>query len=458
MIVLAQGDNIWTQGESPPSKALFLARGRVEYIWLNDGTEELVDVRDEGDLLGLTALIDSEPHRVTARVIEDSLFYSIEWQTLKDFLDTSDAALSYTRRHLFWATRGGRSLSIPRNQQIDASENALQAHLIGSKKIEIRNPKRLLTCSPSDSMDSVARQMIERRVPSMLIVDENRFPLGILTHSNIVRNVVVGNFSKTEPVENIMSSPVVTVAKNAYTTQAILHMLRDKIGQVCITEDGTTQSPALDVCSNYDLLVQSGQHPAGLLSEILHAQTKKRFRWVCDELKQIALSYLESGISATFLGQICAEIYDALTQRLIKQAKDTLDETSPLDREIPWLWMSVGSDGRREQILRTDMDNAIVFQDQGDTEKNESARDYFCKLAELVIDELALCGFSRCQGGVMALNRKWGRSNNEWEDEIKALRPGLQPRSHAARLNYIRHAFHRRRRKAIHPAPPVYFR
>ena len=234
-------------------------------------------MRDEGDLLGLTALIDSEPHRLTARVIEDRLFYSIGWQTIKDFLDTSDAALSYTRRHLFWATRGGRSLSIPRNQQIDASENALQAHLIGSKKIEIRNPQRLLTGSPSDSIDSVARQKIERRVPSMLIVNENRFPLEILTHSNVVNNVVVGNYNKTEAIENIMSSPVVTVAKNAYTTQAILHMLRDKIGQVCITEDGTTQSPALDVCSNNDLLVQSGQHPAGLLSEFLHAQTKKRF-------------------------------------------------------------------------------------------------------------------------------------------------------------------------------------
>ena len=73
---------------------------------------------------------------------------------------------------------------------------------------------------------------------------------------------------------------------------------------------------------------------------------------------------------------------------------------------IPWAWLSVGSDGRREQTLRTDMDNALVFAGSETAEADESHREIFLKLANKVIAKMVECGFSRCRGGVMASNPK----------------------------------------------------
>ena len=89
--------------------------------------------------------------------------------------------------------------------------------------------------------------------------------------------------------------------------------------------------------------------------------------------------------------------------------------------DLDWAWVSVGSDGRREQTLRTDMDNAIVFKSSGSTEKDQQIREQLTSLAESVIQKMIYCGFSRCQGNVMALNPKWCLSDQEWKKEILSI-------------------------------------
>ena len=48
---------------------------------------------------------------------------------------------------------------------------------------------------------------------------------------------------------------------------------------------------------------------------------------------------------------------------------------------VPYAWLALGSEGRREQTLRTDQDNAIVFADVS-PEEEEEVQGYFLDLAE----------------------------------------------------------------------------
>ena len=429
--VLVNGDTLWNQGDKPGEGVFFLARGRVEYHWRDEGKSELVDVRDVGDVLGLTALIESQPFRVTATVVEDAVLYVMPWSDLRALLEANDAARHYARRHLFWATRVGGRVTLPEPAPAAPStglpgrtKSILQAHLDGATVVEPRSPERLLSCLPEATAREAATLMIERRVPSILVVDEQKHPMGIVTHSNIVRRIIVDGLSVEQPVSAIMSVPVVTVAPRSSATAALLLMLRERIGQVVVTEDGTARSQALDICSEKDLLAHSGHHPAGLLREIRNARTPARFREICDDIESIALSYLEAGISSLFLGQICAELYDELAQRLLALEIAALEKEGRKTPGVAWAWLSVGSDGRREQILRTDMDNAIVFARGASAEADGAARAYFLELAERVVARLVECGFSRCQGGVMACNPRWCRTDEEWISEIRAVSGG----------------------------------
>ena len=422
---IAAGEFIWRQGDAPSQEVMFLARGRVEYIWEVEGKRERVDLRDVGDVLGFTALIHNEvKHSVSAQAAEDCLFYGLPGPLVRELLAKYDEARHYVRRHSYWVARVGGSVVLdePTDSAIAGrAKNILQAHLDGAQLVLPRPIERLLTCAPDAPISDAATLMSAKRVPSILVVDPERRPLGIVTANALVKQVIVEGVEKSAPVARIMAKPVVTVSPHSSATAAILLMLRERIGQVCVTEDGTPHSPALDVCTQKDLLAQSGHHPAGLLRELRLARTNPRFRELCDEIESIARSYLEAGVSAIYLGQICAELYDEFVQRLIELSVAELTEAGTSMPATAWAWMSVGSDGRREQILRTDMDNALVFESLGTSEADEAARSVFLDMATRVIDRMAAAGFARCQGGVMALNPRWCRTSAEWVEEFKTL-------------------------------------
>jgi CBS domain-containing protein len=74
-----------------------------------------------------------------------------------------------------------------------------------------------------------------------------------------------------------------------------------------------------------------------------------------------------------------------------------------------------GSEGRREQTLQTDQDNAIVFEDVP-PELKPAVQKYFLSLAETVCSWLNEAGYSFCKGDNMARNPEWCQPLSEWKN------------------------------------------
>ncbi|WP_269525034.1 DUF294 nucleotidyltransferase-like domain-containing protein [Coraliomargarita parva] len=419
VIALAVGEKLWQQGDPPLDRLYFLSTGRIEYYWENKGVTERVDVRDIGDLLGLTSLLEGEPHKVHAVVEEDSLLYVIPGKPFKELLDAHDEARHYVRRHMFWSTRVGAKVQIPEKAQMAAKHTILESHLEGAQYLNTRPIERLVTCTPDSPIYRAAQLMVNKRLPSVLVVDRMRRPLGIVTSLQLIRHIIINRSSPDAPVNDIMAKPVYTVSPNSSTTAALLLMLRERIPQICVTEDGTSATKALDVCTHKDLLAQSGHHPAGILREIRNARSTARLRELCDEIEGLMRRYATNAISGIFLGQICGELYDELTQRLVGMAAEHMADHERRFPAVPWAWLSVGSDGRREQILRTDMDNALVYAESGNAKQDAANRQFFLDFSNHVIELMTECGFTRCQGGVMASNPNWCQSESTWLNEIR---------------------------------------
>ena len=85
---------------------------------------------------------------------------------------------------------------------------------------------------------------------------------------------------------------------------------------------------------------------------------------------------------------------DSLAKRLCQLAETELGKPP-----MPYAWIVFGSEGRSEQLLLTDQDNAIVYQAE-----SEAAKHYFKALAERVVAGLIEAGFPPCTGGYMATN------------------------------------------------------
>jgi len=114
------------------------------------------------------------------------------------------------------------------------------------------------------------------------------------------------------------------------------------------------------------------------------------------------------------------EINDVIIQQAIAFGKKHLGKDYPEMEEVPFAFLSLGSEGREEQLLRTDQDNAILY---GNVEADlkEKAQEYFQHLGSYVVEAMLTCGFSACPANIMASNAdlvlplsKWKAKFSEW--------------------------------------------
>jgi CBS domain-containing protein len=136
-------------------------------------------------------------------------------------------------------------------------------------------------------------------------------------------------------------------------------------------------------------------------------------------------------LDAVEIGRIVSTVNDAATVRMIHLAQSELEETlgSP---PCPYAWIVHGSEGRREQALLTDQDNAIVYRDA-----TEEAARYFAELGRRVTEGLQKLGLPACPGGFMADG--WHKPLADWQELFRSWieTPGPQALIDAA--NFFDH-------------------
>jgi CBS domain-containing protein len=91
-------------------------------------------------------------------------------------------------------------------------------------------------------------------------------------------------------------------------------------------------------------------------------------------------------------------------------------------------WMALGSEGRFEQTLNTDQDNAIIFEVPAGMTADQ-VREKLLPVARRINETLALCGFPLCRGEIMASNPKWCLSLEEWKRTFNGWIGGGSPES-----------------------------
>jgi CBS domain-containing protein len=133
-----------------------------------------------------------------------------------------------------------------------------------------------------------------------------------------------------------------------------------------------------------------------------------------DRSDKLLQYYLENEISIDFVAKIMSEINDILINRAIVIAVKKWQKEYPEESKVKFSFLSLGSEGREEQLLRTDLDNAIVFEDviPDDLPK---VQEYMLLVGQEVIEILLVCGFHSCPADMMASNPKWCQPLSRWK-------------------------------------------
>jgi CBS domain-containing protein len=140
-----------------------------------------------------------------------------------------------------------------------------------------------------------------------------------------------------------------------------------------------------------------------VLRRVEHLPSREALPGYAGHVKEMASALLSGGLDALVIAGFVSRLNDALVKRILSWAEEELGPPP-----APYAWVVLGSEGRMEQTLLTDQDNAIVFADEG-----SSRREWYQALAERANRDLLAAGFPECPGGYMA--RQWQGPLSEWK-------------------------------------------
>ncbi len=402
-----RGQVIFDENDAPGDFLYLVREGSVSLSY----NGETVDICDEGDLFGVRSMLSGKPYLLRALSTAESLLYLIPIPGFKVILEQNSQV------GMYFAAGLASGQAILRDESSNSSI-ADKYQLKASPAIMGAAPghKTLITCKKNETISDVAKVMRHHNIGSMVITGDRGAPIGIITDTDLRKKVATGEYPVNVPVEAIMNSPVITMKKGATLIEMMITMMTGHIHHLCITEDGTDQSKAVGIYSERDMLLAQGNHPAILVKEISKAGTLQPLPALRDKAEKLLQQYLQQGVSISIVAKVMTIINDVLIRKAISFGLDAVSKEFN-DPGLKFCWLSLGSEGREEQLLRTDVDNAILYENPpGD--KRAEVKEYFLSLGRYVNDVLMQCGFAKCPADIMASNPAYCLSLQEWEQKF----------------------------------------
>lgn len=379
----------------------------------SDAEETLIDKCDEGDILGLRPFFAKNNYLMTAKAREESLIYAIPIEIFKPYVSQNAEVLSFLLESFASNTRN------PYDKEHKGkliSENVIYNEQ--SSEIQYFQPIKYtstpITSSRKNSVKEVAITMTQHKIGSV-IIQENNLPVGIVTDKDLRSKIATGKFSIDIPIEQIMSAPVITVSENISIAETQLIMLKQNVGHLCVTADGTTKTNIIGIISEHDVVVAQANNPGVLLKETKRATRSKELKLVREKLNDLIQNSLDKNIPIQHISNLVGEINIAITKRAVELAIEKMDEQPPTQ----FAWMNIGSQGRKEQLLMTDQDNALIFDDVEEN-RYDNVKKYFVELAEKVTKTLNKIGYEFCPAEMMASNPMWCKSVTDWNKQYNS--------------------------------------
>lgn len=281
----------------------------------------------------------------------------------------------------------------------------MDADKIYSRKLHTIEPRQLLVCEPNFTIKE-ASILLKKSRPKCLYVDEKGELSGYVTKEILSDNVLTQGISVDMPISMVMKRDILKISDDAFVYEALLQLLQSDEEFIMITGKHGYKG----YLSKYRLLTEHAQSPLVFIQSVNLAQTNQELKAKWERVPEIINQLLLRGVNAEIANQIITAMSDTILQKVINDTINNMATPPP----AKFAFFVLGSEGRKEQTLVTDQDNAIVYEDKAN-EQREMVRAYFLDFAKQVSETLNYIGFSFCKGDFMAQNPKWTHSLSHWK-------------------------------------------
>ncbi|MCG3720457.1 DUF294 nucleotidyltransferase-like domain-containing protein, partial [Aliarcobacter butzleri] len=194
---------------------------------------------------------------------------------------------------------------------------------------------------------------------STIIVKKSDGGYGIITDSLLKVKVLLQGRDLTIPVRDIAIFPLLTIQKDDYLFEALTILIKRNIKRIGVTNNN---GEMIGILEQIDILSHFANHTYVIESKIKNANKVEDLKIASNEFLNIIKSLQAKGVKiyhiSNLIGQLNTKVYQKLYSLVLPEG---LQKNACL--------IVMGSEGRNEQIIKTDQDNALVIKNGIDVEQ-----------------------------------------------------------------------------------------
>ncbi len=400
-----KGTRLFTADKTEITHLYLIQRGGVKaFIEDDHGEVTLKDFRGEGAYIGALGIIRGTLASLNIETVEDTFCFLLPREIFLKLVQEEPAFAHYYLKNFS-------------EKIVNIAYNELRHHKVSKRSgddlylfsVKVGElVKTLLKVPSSSSIQQAAAIMAKYQVGSLLVHEPNdeENVLGIITDHDFRGKVVAAGLDYNLPVAEIMSGPVESVLSQSLCFDVLLKMMTTGIHHLAVERGGRI----IGVVTSHDIMLLQGHSPYYLFKEIGGQQRIRGLYVLAQKIPEVIRGLITEGAKAGNITQMIAILNDHILERML-----ILLEKQMGPPPLPYCWLLMGSEGRREQTFKTDQDNAILYADPANDEEKLAAEKYFKEFAEKAINHLVNCGYPLCPGEIMAKNPKWCQPLSVWK-------------------------------------------
>ncbi|MDD1795802.1 DUF294 nucleotidyltransferase-like domain-containing protein [Enterovibrio sp. ZSDZ42] len=384
-----RGDTLIEKGDQNSALNIVI-KGRVQEV--NPDTKEVQAQYIKDDLFDARALLLGHSHH-SYRAVEDTLCYVLPKAVFVTLYDENQAFADY-----FNTSFSQRKRLLEKAQQ---QQNLAEFILT---QVDETNIQPIVTLNHDTSIHDATHILRKQRQDCALVAmkgGEN--DIGIITRTNLLHALVEDGHSQAHPIGDVATAPVISVEVGDFLFNVMILMTRDRVKRVRVTDNGETVG-MLDMTQVLSLF---STHSHVLTLQINRAHSIEELALAANNQQQLVTSLTNNGIHTQFV----MELISAVNEQIIEKAFRLTMPDAFYDKCCLFV---MGSEGRGEQILKTDQDNGLILADDADW---PDVQHYMARFSEV----LSRLGYPPCPGNVMVSNPRWVKTQSEWQKEVLAL-------------------------------------
>lgn len=249
-----------------------------------------------------------------------------------------------------------------------------------------------------DADESIYNSLLKQeKIKAKVIIVKDSNQYSIVTDTDLRKKLLIGDNDTSKKISTIATKGLITIDINDFLFNALLLMTHNEIKRVVVLQE----EEIYGVLEQLDLLSYFASHSHLVAVQIDKATNLDDLKALQSNLKHLVVTLRAKGVKVRYIAKLISTLNAKVYKKVFNMCVcEELKDKCAL--------IIMGSEGREEQILKSDQDNALIIRNGID---KELFVEPMMKLNKFLLE----LGFPKCSGDVMVSNEFWRRNISEFK-------------------------------------------